>query len=195
VPSRRSPAGAKAAVRRELLARRLGIADLRAPAEAVTAHVLALPTAVAGGCLAAYVPIGSEPGSLALLDELARCKVRVLLPVVAGVGLDWAAYDGTLVPGPWGLREPAGTRLGPGGLAAADVVLVPALAVDRRGTRLGKGAGFYDRALADARGGTPLVALLHDGELLDEPLPAEPHDIAMTAAITPAGGLIELRSS
>lgn len=192
MPRHHSPAEAKAALRRELLDLRAGIADLRTPAEAVAARVLALPAAVRGGCLAGYVPIGSEPGSLALLDELVRRAVRVLLPVVAGVRLEWATYDGTLVPGPWGLREPAGARCE---LADADVVLVPALAVDRHGTRLGKGAGFYDRALADARTGTPLIALLHDGELLDDPLPAEPHDIAMTAAITPATGLVELSSS
>lgn len=74
-------------------------------------------------------------------------------------------------------------------------MLVPALAVDRWGTRLGRGAGYYDRSLHRARPGTPLVALPHDGELVDDRLPAEPPDIPMTAAITPGGGVVEFSCS
>ena len=87
--------------------------------------------------------------------------------VVAG-GLDWAAYSGPadLVPGVLGTREPAAARLGAGALAAAAAVLVPALAVDRRGIRLGRGGGYYDRALRLVAARTPVVALLHDGELV-----------------------------
>lgn len=181
-------------VRRRLLARRAAIDDLDAVAARLARHVLGQGWAVGGRCVAAYVPVGSEPGSVALLDQLRARGVRLLLPVVAGRELDWARYDGDLRAGPWELIEPAGTPLGVRALAAADVVLVPAVAVDHRGTRLGRGAGFYDRALPRARAGTPLLALLHDGELLAEMLPVEPHDIALTGAITPADGLISLPS-
>jgi 5-formyltetrahydrofolate cyclo-ligase len=189
------PAAAKAVVRRRLLAGRAALTDLASPASALRRHVLAAAWAAPGSRIAAYAPIGPEPGSVALLDELTGRGLVVLLPVVSADILDWAMYDGALVPGPWGLREPAGPRLGPAALSTADAVLVPALAVDRRGTRLGRGAGCYDRSLRRVRPGTPLVALLHDGELVDEVLPAEPHDVPMTAAITPTGGLVEFTRS
>lgn len=184
----------KQAARRRLLGRRAAIDDLDAVAAELSRHVLAQPWAIAGGCVAAYVPVGSEPGSVGLLDQLRSRGVRILLPIVAGRELDWAAYDAALRPGPWELIEPAGTPLGIDALADADAVLVPAVAVDRRGTRLGRGAGFYDRALRHARPGAPLLALLHDGELLDDELPAESHDVPMTGAITPADGMVSLRS-
>jgi 5-formyltetrahydrofolate cyclo-ligase len=66
-------------------------------------------------------------------------------------------------------------------------VVVPALAVDRRGVRLGRGGGSYDRALTRAAGLT--VALLYDGETVEE-LPAEEHDVPVKAVVTPSGGLV-----
>ncbi|MGH3580223.1 MAG: 5-formyltetrahydrofolate cyclo-ligase, partial [Mycobacterium sp.] len=70
-------------------------------------------------------------------------------------------------------------------------VLVPALAVDRRGNRLGRGAGFYDRALPLADPDARLIAVVRDDELLDE-VPAEPHDVAMTHMLTPGLGVVAL---
>jgi len=70
-------------------------------------------------------------------------------------------------------------------------VLVPALAVDRRGVRLGRGGGFYDRSLPLCAPGARLVAVVRDEEVVDE-LPAEPHDVPMTHALTPGAGLIAL---
>ncbi len=142
-----------------------------------------------GDPVCAYVPIGTEPGSAALLTALVARGRRVLLPVVVGAQpLDWAWFDGTLVPGPYGLREPGGPRLGPSAIGEAALVLVPALAVDLAGHRLGKGGGHYDRSLPLVRPGVPLVAVVRDEELV-EALPAEPHDVPMTAVLTPIGGL------
>ncbi|TDB95060.1 5-formyltetrahydrofolate cyclo-ligase, partial [Micromonospora fluostatini] len=87
--------------------------------------------------------------------------------------------------------EPAGPRLGVTAIAGADLVVVPALAVDRRGLRLGRGGGSYDRALARVPATVPTVALLHDGELVGS-LPAQPHDRPVRAVVTPASGVIEL---
>ena len=104
----------------------------------------------------------------------------------------WAEYvPGELVAAALGLREPARGLLDPTTLARADIVLVPALAVDRTGVRLGRGGGFYDRALALCAPGTPLVAVVRDGEVLDS-LPAESHDVPMTHALTPTRGMIAL---
>lgn len=185
---------AKQALRRELRAARVARGDGEDTAAALRAHVLATSWAVAGATVAAYAPIGREPGDVALLDELIQRGVRVLLPLVVGRArerplLDWADHDGRLVDGPFGLREPAGPRLGPAALVDADVVVVPALAVDRRGVRLGQGGGFYDRSLGLARAGVPLIGLLYDSELV-EALPTEAHDVRVTAVLTPSRGVI-----
>jgi len=174
------------AARAELTAERLDAA-----AQALAGQVLAR----LGGRrrIAAYVPIGREPGSLLLLDMLRDGGTEVLLPVVVPDGLDWARYAGAdeLVAGVLGTRAPSGPRLGPAALTTADAVLVPALAVDHRGVRLGRGGGYYDRALAAAPAGVPLVALLHDGELVER-LPADPWDTTVTSAVEPTIGWTEL---
>jgi 5-formyltetrahydrofolate cyclo-ligase len=185
--------GVKREWRARLLAARAALTPdrLDAAAEALAGHVLER----LGGLrrIAAYAPVGREPGSLRLLDALRAGGTEVLLPVVVAEGLDWAPYGGAsgLVEGGLGIRAPAGPRLGRAGLAGAEAVLVPALAVDRNGVRLGRGGGYYDRALAAAPAGVPLVALLHDGELVDR-LPADPWDRSVTSAVEPAIGWTEL---
>jgi 5-formyltetrahydrofolate cyclo-ligase len=180
-----------------LLARRTLAPELRdAEAHALCGH---LPSLVAAGdTVCAYVPVGSEPGSVELIDSMLRRGVRVLLPVArhdaAGlpVPLQWGEYrPGGLVQARFGLREPAGPLMPADAIADATVVLVPALAVDRAGVRLGRGAGFYDRSLPLAAPTARLVAVVRDDELVDR-LPAEPHDVRMTHALTPSGGLIGL---
>ncbi|MBU8817074.1 5-formyltetrahydrofolate cyclo-ligase [Mycolicibacterium goodii] len=154
---------------------------------------------VAGQTVCAYVPVGSEPGSIGLLDTLLDLGATVLLPVARNDAdgsprpLQWGRYrPGTLVRAEFGLREPPPPWLPPDAVGDADVILVPALAVDRSGARLGRGAGFYDRTLGLAAPSVRLVAVVRDDELLDE-LPAEPHDVAMTHALTPARGVVDLR--
>ena len=81
--------------------------------------------------------------------------------------------------------------LPPETIAQAELILVPALAVDRRGVRLGRGAGYYDRTLGAAGPNARLVAVVRDDELVDR-LPEEPHDLRMGWALTPLGGLWRL---
>ncbi len=145
--------------------------------------------------VAAYVPFGTEPGSIAQLDALADRGVILLLPVVpAGPPgpLDWVRYDGpsSLIEGRWGLLEPKGDGLGTDAVQAASVIFLPAYAVDKTGTRLGRGAGYYDRTLAGAD--AELVAVVYDDEVVDEPLPVDPHDVRMGWVLTPDGGFREL---
>lgn len=151
-------------------------------------------SALPGDPVCCYLPVGGEPGSVDLPTTLVRQGRRVLLPVVVGAApLDWALFTGvdSLVPGPFDLREPGGTRLGPTAIRRAEAVLVPALAVDRAGHRLGRGGGHYDRSLPLASPGTPLIAVVRDEEVVGA-LPSEPHDVPMTAVLTPIGGLREL---
>ncbi len=142
------------------------------------------------GPVAAYASVGTEPATDDLLAALRGAARTVLLPrLLADGDLDWAAYDGDLRPGPRGLREPAGPALGPDAVAECVLVVVPALAVDRAGTRLGRGGGSYDRALARTTG--LVVAALHAGELVDR-LPVEPHDRPVHAVALPGAGLVHL---
>lgn len=174
---------------RSTVSQRQRDAEARALAEAVAA----LP---APGTVCCYVPFGSEPGSLAIADVLRDAGARVLLPVIPRQpgALDWAEYTGAagLVPGRLrGIPEPSGPRLGPGALRSAGLVLLPALAVDHTGVRLGRGAGHYDRTLVHAGPATTLVAVIRDDEFV-ESLPVEAHDVPMSAALTPSRGLVRL---
>jgi 5-formyltetrahydrofolate cyclo-ligase len=144
----------------------------------------------------AYLPFGTEPGTTALADALAAAGARVLLPVILPEPgpLDWAEYTGEtdLRPGRLrGILEPTGKRLGVDAVGTAELVLVPALAVDRQGVRLGRGAGHYDRSLVFAAAGATLLAVVRDEELVDR-LPGQPHDVRMSGALTPGRGVLEL---
>jgi 5-formyltetrahydrofolate cyclo-ligase len=126
-----------------------------------------------------FVGVGDEPDTGPLIAALRDQGIEVLLPItLADFSLDWAVYtgDGDLVDARYGLREPTGHRLGIAALADVDVVLVPALAIDADGRRLGQGAGCYDRALAHVPEQTPVLAVVFDDERLSEQLPEEPHD-------------------
>jgi 5-formyltetrahydrofolate cyclo-ligase len=180
--------------RRRLVAARASLSPSRlaAAADQVCGHVLSRLDGVPR--VAAYVPIGAEPGSLELLDRLRERGTVVLLPVVRPKNaLSWAIYSGadTLIPGPWGLRQPVAEPGTVADLSTAQAVLVPALAVDERGTRLGRGSGYYDRALHGVPSSVPVAALLHDGELVHR-LPADPWDRPVTAAVTPTEGWTNL---
>jgi 5-formyltetrahydrofolate cyclo-ligase len=180
---------AKSALRTALLARR----RTRPPAERVAAAAAVTTALLSGlaGCrtFAAYVPEPDEPGHGRIPAAFTRLGARVLLPVVPadGAELSWAVDTGRLAPGRFGMLEPVGHRLGPTAIGTADVVVVPALAVAGDGTRLGRGGGYYDRALRHAREDAVLVAVVFDDELLDR-LPGEPHDRQVTAVVTPSGG-------
>jgi 5-formyltetrahydrofolate cyclo-ligase len=188
----------KAALRKQLLAARRSIADEVRAAEArmLNEHVELLVSS--GSTVCAHVPVGTEPGSIEMLNVLLHRAGRVLLPVARTTADDtplplrWGEYrPGALTRGRWGLLEPPGPWLPESALAEAELVFVPALAVDRRGVRLGRGAGFYDRSLSDRDPQARLIATVRDVEFVDE-LPSEPHDVRMTHALTPERGVITL---
>lgn len=187
----------KRALRAQLLAARarLPSAEVRRMSEALTRRALRLPELAGARTVAAYVSIGHEPATRTLLEALRERGVRVLLPVLLPDNdLDWGAYRGAehLVrggrPGSGGLLEPDGDRLGPPAVTEADTVLLPGLAVDGRGLRLGRGGGSYDRVLARlaAAGTDPsLLVLLYDSEVLRY-VPSAEHDRPVRVAVTPS---------
>jgi 5-formyltetrahydrofolate cyclo-ligase len=171
--------GAKAELRREVLASRAE----RPPSER-TAVAAALAQVFSGAfgdrlspgfVVAAYISIAGEPGTGPLMSVLA--EARVIVPVLQpDRDLDWVVTD-----------DPAAS-LGVDAIADASVVLVPALAVDRFGHRLGRGGGSYDRALTRVRQGQPVLAVVHDEEVVDA-VPVEHHDVSVDGALTPSGVL------
>jgi 5-formyltetrahydrofolate cyclo-ligase len=180
---------AKAALRTQILERRRArpVPERERAAAGLTRALL---RGLAGiRTFAAYVPEDDEPGHGRIPAAFTQLGARVLLPVVPTNGheLAWAVDTGRLAPGRLGVLEPVGPRLGATAVGTADVVVVPALAVARNGIRLGRGGGYYDRALRHARPDAVLVALLFDDEFVDE-LPTEPHDRPVTAVVTPSGG-------
>ncbi|MFF5859515.1 5-formyltetrahydrofolate cyclo-ligase [Streptomyces sp. NPDC012751] len=188
----------KRGLRRDLLSvrNRLTADDLEETGRALAERALELPELAGARTVAAYVSVGTEPGTPALLDALRARGVRVLLPaLLPDNDLDWGEYAGpdSLAPvrhaGRMALFEPSGARLGPDAVTAADVVLLPGLAVDARGIRLGRGGGSYDRVLARlerAGARSRLVVLLYDTEVVAR-VPAEAHDRPVHAVVTPSG--------
>ncbi|SDJ96420.1 5-formyltetrahydrofolate cyclo-ligase [Nocardioides sp. YR527] len=181
--------GRKTALRDQLLTTRgrIGLPRLGSLARALSQVVTDIPDVRSAGTVALYVSIGTEPGTGPLIDALEAAGKRVLLPcLLPDNDLDWAYYDGELVRAPRGLLEPGGERLGVSAVSTADVVLVPGLAVDADGFRMGRGGGSYDRVLARVPAGTLTCVLLYPWEI-GVSVPVEPHDRAVGAAASGEG--------
>jgi len=186
----------KGPLRRRLVAARaqIPVADREAAGRLIRDHVLELPEVAAAGTIAAYYSIGTEPPTHSLVYALWKRGSYVVLPLLLPDGdLDWASYEGpdSLAPGPRGLLQPIEPPRGPDTISRADVVIVPAVAVDRSGFRLGRGGGSYDRALARVGEQVPVIALLYDMELV-EAVPVDPHDRPVRAVARPGHGITRL---
>ncbi len=189
-------AAAKISLRRHVVAARTALPDSgrAAAGRLLRDHVLELPETQMAGTVAAYVSVGSEPASRGLIFALWKRGSYVLLPLLRpGGDLDWASYEGpdSLTAGPFGLLEPAEPPRGVAAVSRADLVIVPALAADRHGNRLGRGGGSYDRALARVGPAVLTIALLYDGELLDF-VPVAGHDQRVRAVAQPGDGITRL---
>lgn len=190
-------AEAKATMRAGVLAARRAMpAEQRSAAgRQLRDAVLELPEMQMAGTVAAYVSMGQEPDTRGLLFALWKRGTYVLLPLLRpDRDLDWASYEGpdSLAPGPRGLLEPTESRRGVSAITSADLIIVPALAVDGGGRRLGRGGGSYDRALARVGAAILTIALLYDGELVGQ-VPAGDFDQPVRAAAMPGEGISRLR--
>ena len=151
---------AKAAIRREARARRDALpADIRAAAaQAIAARPFPV-TVPPGAIVSGFMPLKSEINPVLLMHKLAEAGAQLALPVVAGRGKPLTmrafAFGDTLGAGVWGIREPK--RGAPEVLP--DIMLVPLLAFDRSGQRIGYGAGYYDMTIAALRARKTVVAL------------------------------------
>ncbi|GAB3108006.1 5-formyltetrahydrofolate cyclo-ligase [Janibacter alkaliphilus] len=201
-PSEGDAAHAKGELRRALRAHRRALVagrDLDTDARSLADHVLGLAEATASARRAhdhdhdhdhdhermvvlSYVSLPHEPPTGRLNERLLAAGHRVLVPItLPWLDLDWRDLTDTDSL-PRGTDSPA----------SADLVIAPGLAVDVAGTRLGQGGGSYDRVFPRLRPGTPVVVLLHPGELRGEdeaPLPREPHDVPVGRVISADGSV------
>ncbi|MDY6055813.1 5-formyltetrahydrofolate cyclo-ligase [Micrococcus sp.] len=196
-------AAAKAALRTRVRARRRaqdpGVRA--AEAEAAAAHLmgwlgprLAAAAAQGGGrpTVATVLPMPTEPDTGPLRARLHAAGARILVPVIAPErGLLWTPWTpgvpvarARLAP----VDEPVGPRLGPESLAGAVALVLPGLAVDGAGMRLGQGGGYYDRLLAGMDAAVPRIAHVFSHEVFPAgAVPTEATDAPVDAVVTAAG--------
>lgn len=194
----------KRELRHELLAQRRHTTDAEraAAGERCAASLFALPLfskpRTTPLTMACHVSMGTEISTLPILNEAASRGIELLVPRLgSGREIGWsrltspdevtalhhehAAGDGHM-PRP---DEPDTGTLPTEALADADIIVLPALAVDHGGGRLGRGAGWYDHALEYARPAAPRIAMCWSCEFVATPLPTQPHDMPVDAVLTP----------
>ncbi len=185
----------KSDLRREMIARRDALpADTRsAAAEAIAARPFPLPV-VTGAIVSGFMPMKSEINPLALMKKLADAGARLALPVTPRRGQplvmrSWA-WGEPLASGVWGIREPRpeAPQVDP------DILLVPLLAFDRAGYRLGYGGGYYDLTLAQLRSrkAVTAVGLAYAVQEIAQ-VPTTPRDAVLDLVLTERE-VIDLRS-
>ena len=186
----------KEQLRREAMARRDALPpDARqAAAEAIAARKFPLPIAP-GMIVSGFMPLKSEINPLPLMRKLAGQGARLALPVVAGRGKplimrEWV-FGEPLIAGVWGIREPKPEAA----VVDPDILLVPLLAFDRTGHRIGYGAGYYDLTLAQLRARKPIIAVgLAFAAQEVAAIPATPRDARLDLVLTERE-VLDLRGS
>lgn len=149
----------------------------------VQERFLQLPEFADARSLALYSPILNEVFTEEIFDQARRLDKRVVYPRVQGAAMEFFPVHGRedLRAGNFGILEPLGDRGVP--VAELDLLLVPGVAFDQTGHRLGYGKGYYDRLLQQRSAGCRLVGLCFEFQLVST-LPAEPHDVRMDLLVT-----------
>ena len=147
----------------------------------LTQQLAAIVSSTGVKTIASYVPLANEP-DVTEFNRLAAQSANLVLPRIIGDSLEFAS--GEQVRGPLGIYEPTGEVVE---LASIGLMIVPALAVDEMGNRLGKGKGFYDRVLGSFKGLS--VAVVFESEVI-EAVPSEPHDQRVAMIATPLRTLV-----
>ncbi len=180
----------KAELRRAVLARREAIPAARRAefSAAIFATIVGLEAFQRARTVLAYCSFGSEPATEPFLHAVLAGGQVLALPRVCRETRALAVHRVTdppreLRPGVWGIREPDPAACAPVPLGAVDFVLVPGVAFDARGGRIGYGGGYYDRLLRGLAEGVPLVAAAFEVQLVDE-VPMEPHDRRIDRVVT-----------
>jgi len=177
----------KRSLRQQMLARRrsLGQAEWHASSRMAQQNLLSLEEFRRAACIALYAPTHNETDTALLLETAFETGKRVLYPAVCGENLVFRQVEGLecLNHGCFGILEPCFTGLDHQA-DEADLIVVPGVAFDPGGHRIGYGKGFYDRFLSHPGLSAELVGLCHDFQLIDGALPADQHDIRMDLVVT-----------
>lgn len=177
----------KRSLRSHLLAQRRALSHdaWSASSRAAQLNLLALDEYVRAECIALYAPAHNETDTALILAAAFRTGKRVLYPAVCGHHMVFRHVERieSLQEGTFGILEPCPTGVDHQA-DEPDLIVVPGVAFDLTGHRLGYGKGFYDRFLQHPGRTAHLVGLCHDFQLTGEPLPADPHDIPMEMVVT-----------
>jgi 5-formyltetrahydrofolate cyclo-ligase len=179
----------KRALRAELRERRQLLSDAQreAAASGITTQLDALVEAHGARSISCFLSTRTEPETRGFVRSAVARGIRVLLPITRADGLlDWAVADDTeeISEGLYGLPEPTGEVLGPIAVNDVDLMIIPAAAIDRTGTRLGWGRGYFDKTIGSMEKCPPVYAVIYDSEVLDS-LPREVHDQPVDGIVTP----------
>jgi len=179
----------KRALRAELRERRQQLSDAQreSAATGIAEQLDALVAALDARSVSCFLSTVTEPGTHEFVRAAVTRGIRVLLPITRADGLlDWAVADdsGAFGEGMFGLPEPTGEVLGPIAVNDVDLMIIPAAAVDRAGTRLGWGRGYFDKTIGSMENCPPVYAVIYDSEVLDS-LPRELHDQPVDGVVTP----------
>ncbi len=182
-------ADAKRALRAELRERRSTRSEqARAEASAgIREQLDALVERHGARSVSCFLSTSIEPGTREFVEGAVARGIRVLLPITRKDGLlDWTVADPELdiAEGLFGQPEPVGELLGPIAVNDVDLMIIPAAAVDKDGTRLGWGRGFFDKTIGSMERCPPVYAVVYDTEVLDE-LPRDLHDQPVDGVVTP----------
>jgi 5-formyltetrahydrofolate cyclo-ligase len=190
----------KPELRKEMLARRdaLPATVLKENAEAFTRLLTRLPEYAAARSVLATMAIGSEWNTRPFLERARADGKAIVLPRLTPPPRRLALHvvedlDRHLVPGVWDIPEPDPGRCAAIELAGVDFAVVPALAVDRKGFRLGYGAGYFDKLLA-GRGPRPFCVNALPAAFWLEGLPHEPHDVPLDLLVDERGATHRVRA-
>ncbi|MEJ1088919.1 5-formyltetrahydrofolate cyclo-ligase [Microbacterium sp. Mu-80] len=180
----------KRALRAELRERRQLLSEAQRDEAAVglAAQLDALVAAHGAHSVSCFLSTMTEPETRLFLRGAIDRGIRVLLPITRADGLlDWAVADDAddVAEGLFGLPEPTGEVLGPIAVNDVDLMIIPAAAVDRDGTRLGWGRGYFDKTIGSMERCPPVYAVIYDSEVLDS-LPREIHDQPVDGIVTPS---------
>lgn len=163
--------------------RRLSAAELAVMSEDICSKVLALASWQEAGTLLLYYPLSDEVDVRLLIKDAFESGKKVLLPVVKGDELELHLYEGeaSLKEGAFGIMEPTGPLFAPIHYGEIELAVIPGMAFDSAGHRLGRGKGYYDRLLPNLNA-AKLIGICFPFQFLEE-VPAEAHDISVCKVI------------
>ena len=172
---------AKAQLRSKILASRAG---RESSYKALTANLLELVSQLDAQSVALYLSFGTEPSTTDFISSLLKNGIEVLVPkVLPDETLAWYKWDGvSATTSNLGMKEPDESKLQAVSIQETDLLLIPALAVDRMGNRLGRGKGYFDRELSTLSS-SKVYAVCFEDEVL-ESLPSEDHDQRVSGVVT-----------